>query len=356
MIEIKKCISKTTGRKYIEISGKGFCVAHNYFTVGSFTEDGRKVVLASFEDDGTPTPPCRYFVIELESGKYEYITQARRWETGAVSTDDKLYYSDDNRLCCTDIETAVTEVLWEAPEGYLFQGPVSSTNDGGYLGVYWSKNEENSTFGIFDIKNREMKIIRSVLFMPPFAYANHGMICPTDPRLMFFAHEGSCYYITDRLWLMNTENGELRNLFKQRLTEDGANGDCVGHECWKYDGSGLFFVKYVVSPMAPTGIYYTDLEGNARCINSDASHWHVAPDRTGEYTVSDTGSAGVESDIMLTNVSSGKTVRLEHIDRWQNHPGHPHPCFSPDGGRVIYTFKKPDGDLAVAIMNVEDLR
>ena len=356
MVKIKKCISKTTGRGYIEISEEGLCVAHNYFTVNSFTSDGKRVVLSTFSDDGTTKPPCRYFVLDLESGSYEYIAEAKKWETGGVSCDDKLYYSEENRLYCVDIATKVKRLLWQAPDDQHFHGPASVTNDGQYVGGYWSKNEENSTFGVFDNKTGEMKIVTQVSFMPPFTFADHGMICPTTPELMFFAHEGSCFYVTDRLWLMDTVNGETRNLFKQRLTDSGANADCVGHECWEHDGSGLFFIKYSVSPEGPTGIYHTDLEGNAKCINSDASHWHVAPDRAGEFTVSDTGSAGVESDIMLTKVETGKTVKLDHIDRWPNHPGHPHPCFSPDGNRVIYTFKKSDGDLAVAIMDIADLK
>lgn len=356
MIQIKNCRSAVTGREYIEISDEKLCVAHNYFTVSSFTSDGKRVVLSSFEDDGTTKPPCKYFVLDLESGSYEYLAEAKKWETGGVSCDDKLYFSEENRLYCTDIESKKTELLWEAPENHNFHGPVSTTNDGRYAGVYWAKNEENSTFGVYDTKEREMKVVTQVSFMPPFTFADHGMICPTTPELMFFAHEGSTFYVTDRLWLMNTVTGETRNLYKQKLTPEGANADCVGHESWKKDGKGLFFIKYSVSPEGPTGIYFTDLEGNAKCINSDASHWHVAPDSEGKFTVSDTGSAGVESDIMLTDVNSGTTVKLEHIDRWPNHPGHPHPCFSPDGSRVIYTFKKPDGNLAVAIMNIEDLR
>ena len=356
MIQIKNCKSKTTGREYIEISDDKYCVAHNYFTVNSFTSDGKSVVLSTFENDGSTKPPCSYFVLDLESGKSEYIANSKGWETGSVSYDDKLYYSEENRLYRTDIKTKKTDLLWEAPENKKFHGPVSYTNDGRYLGVYWSENEANSTFGVYDTEEGKMNIITEVSFMPPFTFADHGMICPSNPDLMFFAHEGSCFYITDRLWILNTKTGEKHNLFKQRLTDSGANADCVGHEFWKNDGSGVFFCKYAVSPEAPRGIFFCDLQGNAKCINSEADHWHAAADRAGLYTVSDTGSAGVESDIMLTNVNTGKAVKIEHVNRWPNHPGHPHPCFSPDGNKVIYTFKKDDGNLAVAIMDIKDLR
>lgn len=57
MINIKKCRSADTGGEYIEIFDDKLCVAHNYFTVNSFTSDGKKVVLSSFEDDGTTKPP-----------------------------------------------------------------------------------------------------------------------------------------------------------------------------------------------------------------------------------------------------------------------------------------------------------
>lgn len=356
MIKIQNKKSDTTGRAYIEIADDQLCVAHNYFTANSFTSDGKCVVLSSFKDDGTVKPPCDYFVLDLESGEYEYLASAKCWETGAVSCEDKLYYSEDNRLYSVDVKTKNKELLWEAPEGKAFHGPVSFTNDGRYAGVYWAGEEQNSTFGVFDTKERVMQVGAEVAFMPPFTFADHGMVCPVNPELMFFAHEGSCFYVTDRLWILNVKTGEKRNLFKQRLTASGANADCVGHEFWKPDGSGLFFVNYAVSPEGPRGIFFCDLEGNATCINSDASHWHVAADKDGRYTVSDTGSAGVESDIMLTDVHTGKTVKIEHVNRWPNHPGHPHPCFSPDGGRVIYTFQKEDGNLAVAIMDVEDLK
>ena len=64
----------------------------------------------------------------------------------------------------------------------------------------------------------------------------------------------------------------------------------------------------------------------------------------------------MQSDIMLTNIDTGKTVKIDHVNRWPDHPGHPHPCFLPEGNRVIYTFKKPDGNLAVAVMDISDLR
>ena len=356
MIQIKNRRSDITGREYFEISDDKLCVAHCYFTTNSFTSDSKSVVIATFEDDGTTKPPCRYYVLDLESGKYEYLTSAKGWETGGVSCENKLYYSEGNKLRCTDIASKQTELIWEAPENKVFHGSASFTNDGRYLGVYWSENEQNSTFGVFDTKENKMHSAGEVSFMPPFTFADHGMICPTNKEIMFFAHEGSCFYVTDRLWLLDKKTGERRNLFKQRLTESGSNADCVGHESWKRDGSGVFFCKYAVSPEKPTGIHFCDLDGNVKCINSEAAHWHAAADSQGVYVVSDTGPMGLESDIMLTDTRTGNAVILEHVNRWANHPGHPHPSFSPDCSKVIYAFRKEDGNLAVAVMDINDIR
>lgn len=55
------------------------------------------------------------------------------------------------------------------------------------------------------------------------------------------------------------DTGYVENILRQRLNEDGNNGECVGHEMWSPDGRGMYFIKYISTTILPRGVWYLDV-------------------------------------------------------------------------------------------------
>lgn len=72
------------------------------------------------------------------------------------------------------------------------------------------------------------------------------------------------------------DTGYVENILRQRLNEDGNNGECVGHEMWSPDGRGMYFIKYISTTILPRGVWYLDVyTKESRCIASGYDYWHV---------------------------------------------------------------------------------
>ena len=159
------------------------------------------------------------------------------------------------------------------------------------------------------------------------------MINPFDPEQVFFAHEGNTFYVSNRLWLFDTQSG-MHCIAKQRLDEEGNLGDCFGHECWAADGQGLYFVKYACSPLPPRGICYVSITGEQTdVLYGKYPYWHVSAAPNGRHLAADTQS-GTFSGVCLIDTETGRECMPIQARTTWSHPCHPHPSFSPDSRTV----------------------
>ena len=227
---------------------------------------------------------------------------------------------------------------------------------------------QQMTFDDTSITLREE--IRKV-FAPPFAACDHYMICPTDKDKVFFAHEGTTEYISNRLWLWEKDKG-MRCIAKQYLDEDGNLGDCFGHESWAPDGKGLWFVKYPVSPQPPRGISYVDVEGNQKvAMYGKYNYWHVSCSADGRFLGADTQICKYDgpelpmvseedmklvydSQCCLVNLATGEEKVVIDVVTNSKHPGHPHPAFSPNSKWMCF-HDFVDGKVVVGFARIEDV-
>ena len=189
------------------------------------------------------------------------------------------------------------------------------------------------------------------MFEKPFNVANHLMISPTDKDILFFAHEGSTFYVSNRLWIYDAKTGSERNIAKQRLDRDGNVGDCFGHEMWAPDGNGLYFVKYPCSPIKPCGICYVDVKsGKYELLYSKHKYWHVGVSSDGKFLTADTQYAPHRSEVVVIDREKGREFVVDIPYITGIHPCHPHPQLSPDNNRVVYTaLDKEDGRTCIKI-------
>ncbi|MBP9989580.1 MAG: hypothetical protein KBT46_08815, partial [Ruminococcus sp.] len=193
-----------------------------------------------------------------------------------------------------------------------------------------------------DLKSGEVIKMVEKGSLSPFKSATHFMLCPTNPDIVFFAHEGDTTYITNRL-LIAQKGEEPYNVAPQRLDENGNLIDCFGHESWAPDGKGLYFVKYSCSPEPPCGVGYVDLKSrNPEILYSKHKYWHVCAAPNGKYLAADlapeeSNEDGVEkSGICLINLENNTEKIIAHVKNHKHHPGHPHPQFNPSCTRVCF--------------------
>ena len=343
----KRC--GTFGTEYRTLNEEGKNVAHCYVTSNCW--DGNQAIvtarLPSLKDSS-----CSYVWTNLESGEERLLCE------GGVGTDftvrnGKLYHVEGDRYLATEISTGTTSILWEAP--YPLVGPISITNDGQFGAACWRYEDGSYSIGRINLLTGSHEEFHRQSFPPPFNEISHCMPSPVDPNHMFFCHEGNCCYITNRLWMTDVINGKTENIFRQRLDQDGNNGECCGHEMWSPDGNGLYFVKYISATIEPRGVWYIDRETHKTgSVASGGKYWHVGVSPDGNRLAADTQVPGRFSDVVLIDQAMELEIPLVRAETNWVHPCHPHPVFSPDGKKLCFTMLNEAGNTCVAIVDLPE--
>ena len=208
---------------------------------------------------------------------------------------------------------------------------------------------------VIDVKTGETYNIMEIRFEEPYPIANHHMICPTDPTVMFFSHEGTTTDIPDRLWIGKLGE-EPYNIAYQRTNDAGKPIDCFGHEFWAPDGKGLYFVKYSCSPSSPKGVCYVSLDDieHPEVLYSKFPYWHVSCSPDERYIVSDTQSGGF-SGVCLIDTETDEEVMLYRAQTYNwTHPAHPHPCVNTTSDIVCFNdYNTENGKVSVGFYMIK---
>lgn len=297
-------------------------------------------------------------LLSLKDNSMEVLCREDVYASTYLVKGDKVYYSDRKSVKVLDLVTKECRTLYtnsyytEDPEVHIMG--ISIPNDGRYLGFYVEAKDVPSVFVTVDAETGEEREVFDFSFKKPFQRANHGMICPTDQDLMFFCHEGTTEYISNRLWLHDARTGRNWNIARQRLDDNGNLGDCFGHEMWAPDGKGMYFVKYPQSPIPPRGLCYVDIEtGESKVLYSGYAYWHVGVSQDGKYLTADTmcgnfkGTDECEVVVVDLENQSEHVVAIAHSNG--KHPCHPHPQMSPDNRKVVYTSLDEKGRTVVQV-------
>lgn len=358
--------------KIITIADDQYHYSSGYYTMNKWMDDDNVVIARSKNQTiGVKTNP---YEDTVEIVKYTLSTH----EISVLCDDSlsfaehvvhgsKVYYSNGKALKMIDTATGHTEVLYENTgylkelgQGGLYNGEMGLlhsphiTNDGKTISLFIPRDHNPTLFITLDTETGEAKELFQKRFEGPFFWANHGMICPENPNLLFFAHEGITFYVSNRLWLYDANTKKAWNIAKQRLDDDGNLGDCYGHEMWAPDGKGLYFVKYKCSPTPPRGICYVDVQtGKAELLYSAFGYWHVGVSADGRYLAADTQTGLDYSEVVVIDRQNDTETVVDHAKTNWNHPCHPHPQLSLDNRKVMYTALDEKGRTCtkIAILN-----
>ena len=321
--------------EYEIVSDDKYHYTSGYFTARKWTKKGDLILARYMDEEHYETDKCELVYYSVSERR---ITDVLCEDV--YGHDDMVYYCTTTSFKSINIETGEKKTIYEYSD-VCFKMP-HITYDGKYVNLEGHKEDGSADFLLINLETGEAEIAFTKKFVPPFQIANHGMICPTDHNLIYFAHEGTTEYITNRMWIYDKKSNRTRNITKQMMTEDGDLGECFGHEMWSADGKGLYFVKYPQSPIKPAGICYVDLEtGEKEVLFSEYAYWHVSTSKDGKYLLGDTMRGVYDgtdfSEVVLMDIEKNTEEIIDVVHSTGKHPCHPHPSISPDSKVVVYT-------------------
>lgn len=222
--------------------------------------------------------------------------------------------------------------------GVFGEGTTALTGDGSRWTVR-VKREKDFGILLWEEKTQDW----SLVYTGPMVA--HLQFCPDDNDLLFFAGP-----LTDRVWTLNLRTGKSKRVF----TRDAAAKQWITHESWIPGRRELSLVDW------PHGIIGVNADNGETRRIADFNAWHAIANQQGTLMAADTNFPDTGIWLFDPRENGGPRQLLCCPqascmgDHWagpfpyDNGPirvnapqhTHPHPRFSPDGRRLVYTSDK----------------
>lgn len=350
-----------TGVRVTRLTPPDVTCHRNYFYQKCFTEDGGRLLFGGLFDGD-----WNCFLLDLAGGVARQLTEGAGDNTFGcfLSPDDRdLYYVKNGReLRRVALDTLDERVVYAVPEGYRGYGTwVANSACTKVVGIEvvegdllplatWEEFREQyfrrprCRLVVIDLATGTARPIREEA-----RWLGHPIYRPHDDRTVAFCHEGPHDLVDARMWLVDEDGGNVRPVKRQDPDES-----CT-HEFWVPDGSRMIYVSYRAG-RRERWICAADpvtLENEALMTMPPCSH--LMSNRDGTLLVGDGADAPTdvadreahrhENDpfLYLFDLRARETRRIAaHRSSWRVHRGsrqvtHPHPSFTPDERRVLYT-------------------
>ena len=310
---------------------------HPFFFVPAYDRTGEKLVFISHRT-GTP----QIFFEERASGELVQVTartDIAEWSIYPSPDGDFVYFTAGTGAFRVNLDDYTETQLAEfgavdmREKGMV--GAAMGTTALSANGRWWAipvKVGKVSRFVVIDTHSGKSSVIleRDTIGHPQF--------CPDDDNLILYAGP-----LTDRVWTVNRDGHGNRRVYER---EDRMQW--VTHEVWLPGRRAIAFVDW------PRGMRLIDLSsGNAKWLHHFPA-WHAAPDASGCYFVCDTNfpDRGLhlippEGPPQFLCVSDATSEGAHWAGPFPYNDGpvavvarqhtHPHPRFSPNGKRVVFT-------------------
>jgi oligogalacturonide lyase len=316
-----------------------------YFTSRSFVPDDNGLVFTSKR-----TGAWNLFYMNLKTFTFVQLTDSKKISgTGAdVSpATHEVFYRDGQSIKAVHLQTLVERTLTTIPDGYSLGSAMSVTASGEALAFSISENIPltTKTKVIYsDMDERFAKRPWSAVWTGRAdgsgwheiarqkKWISHTLICPQNPNLILYCHEGRWNQVEQRLWLVNadgTNNHKLRPEEKPEIA--------IGHEYWFDDGIHVGYqVRY---PKGKPMIGVADVrDGSYHEYPAPYSDGHTQASHHGDWFIGD--GSDKEPFLSLYRLEDGKLTGrhiFRHGSSFSQQHWHPHPAFSPDDAYVLFT-------------------
>ena len=326
-----------SGRRVRQVTDHPSIHHHPFFFLPAYDRAGTKLIFIShrtgapqifFEDrasgqlvQATDRPDlAEWSISPSPDGRFVYFTAG----TGAWKVD--LYPFEETQLA----DFGAVEMREKVMVGAAMGTTALSAN-----GDWWAipvKTGKVSRFFVVETATAKSSVIleRDTIGHPQF--------CPDDDNLILYAGP-----LTDRVWTVARDGADNRRVYKR---EDRMQW--VTHEVWLPGRRAIAFVDW------PRGMRLLDIgTGEAHWLHHFPA-WHAAPDATGTRFACDTNfpDRGLHivplsgaPEFLCASEATSEGAHWAHPFPYNDGPvavearqhTHPHPRFSPDGKRVVFT-------------------
>ncbi len=366
-----------TGRSVKRITSADYRSHHQYFYCHMWTPDSQKVVICSNRDDGI----WRNYLVDIESGDGVCLTDAETARGLAeISPDGKtMLYSGGGSLRRLNLTDFSDEAIYTQESPWNGRGVYYSptrdqtravmmemhTDDGIEAKQGWDAFEPQfqkhprCRLVEVDLATGQANVIHE-----DRCWLGHPNYRPNGKTIMF-CHEGPWYLIDSRIWFIDPDGSNLRE-GKQRdpnCPPGEGTAELWGHEYWLADSSAAAYVYFPKDYGIDATIRLLDPDTLEETVLMDVTAYsHFISNSDGSMIVAD-GQTPLQDAVFLVDVASKQEqVLCRHgssmepwIDELTGKPNtqiaHPHPCFSPDSKRVVFSSDR-DGSPAVYVVEI----
>lgn len=375
---IEPCADELTGREVRRIGAADYRTHHQYFYFRMWMGDSRRVLVSSSREDGI----YRHYLADVESGEAVCLSDCENLSSGfGEFTPDgaALMYvaGPELRIRCMAEKSERTV--------YTQQPPWTAR------GVYYGATADHSRVVMVEMHAEDripakegwdafprqfaarprcrlveldVQAARATVIHEDRCWLGHPNYRP-DGRTIMFCHEGPWELVDSRLWFIDPDGANLRQGRKRdpaRPPGEGT-GELWGHEYWLADSSRAAYIYFPGKYGHNASIRLLDPESlDEEVLMEVSSYSHFISNSDNSLIVAD-GQAGLSDAIWLVDVAGRRESPLcrhgssmkPYIDPRTGHPNtqevHPHPCFSPDSRRVVFSSDR-DGFPAVYVTEI----
>jgi oligogalacturonide lyase len=321
-------------------------INHNpYFLNSAWADEGQRIIVTSYRS-GLPN----LYAIDEAGGEIYQLTDTgdiSPWSACVGRDDRQVFFTAGTQLRMVDVRTARVEVVADFPADTRL-GNCSLRPDGREIVTCARAGPFNLLLAIATDGSGHRELFETTELLA------HAQFSP-DGREVLYAGN------LPRLWLVNADGSDNRVLRRQTHRE------WITHESWLDDDE-------IVFSYWPHSLRAIRRDGSAERVIAAFNCWHPAATRDGSRIVCDT--ALPDRGIQLVAPASGARQTLCHPRascggyQWREPEPvwagpvpeeaygpqwtHPHPSFSPDGRKVVYTSDRTGtSQVYVALLPVE---
>lgn len=361
-------------------------VHHPYFYNRCFTADSQWALTVARLPDGTCVR-----MVDIETGAAESLVAGPDIEEFQVSLapDDRyFYYSRGQSLCRYELAARREEVVWTQRTPWDGDAVYPGFSDDFRYALMVQMHREDfvprsSGWSFMEPQWRKKPRCRLVrvdlhtgteqLVLEQACWLGHPQICPGDPDTLMYCHEGGgprggCD-LDARIWFVQADGSNVRcGGYHESAPGEGC-GERITHEAFMPDGKHFYYLRLPRDPGENFRLRLRTVADFTLVKDLPVSGWlHAGPSPDSRYLVGDEKGEPGQGRLWLLDLESGRETPIcVHGSSYRvfgtqsptaniTQDAHPHPTFSPDGKKILFTSDKdtgPKGHCAVYVVEID---
>jgi oligogalacturonide lyase len=326
--EKRAFVDETTGAAITQLTDAPTINHGPYFLNSAWAAGGRQLIVTSYRHGG----PNLYAVDEA-SGEITQLTDSGDvgpWSACVGADDRQVFFTAGGQLRVVDVPSARVEVVLDLGDGARL-GNLDPSPDGREVVTCARTPPVNRILALATDGRGSRTVFETTELLA------HAQFSP-DGRSLLYASN------LPRLWTVDRDGRNNRVLRRQ------SHREWITHESWLNDDEVVFALWH-------KGLAAVRRDGEAERLIGEFSAWHPSARVDGRLIVADTTlpdvglqlvdpATGQRRTLCWPNASSRGFQWAEPEPVWEGPVpeeaygpqwSHPHPSFSPDGRRVMFT-------------------